>query len=450
MKLQSATVLNHLRISVHEHVPRAEWLRRGFNHVLNEEHLIEDPRRLLTTVMVSTVVMTSHRAPAQAFLPTAAPAQNWVSMTCSQDAGVLSAAGSYGFLWLSPDTGASWVVAHTAGAGAEPQRAWQAVAGSRDGSKLLAAATFNPIFVSTNYGQTWSPAGPAADWAAVASSADGTRMTAADNDIGGIYVSGDGGATWIRTAAPAKRWRCVSSSADGMRLAAGTDYGDQYGELPAIYFSVDGGKTWNLSDAPALPWQAINCSDDGMKLAAAVYGGLIYLSVDGGAHWSAANVPPSHWGGVASSADGATLVASSSEGLIYVSHDSGRTWTSGEAPAACWQSVACSADGSLAFAGIWNDWAGQAGGIYSAQLSQRAGAAGVLNSNSPVLNLGFQGPDAVLSWPASASGFTVQQNQDLASPNWTDVNVTPALVNGQNEIVVPALTGNHFFRLVKR
>ncbi len=407
-----------------------------------------EPRRLLATVVVSTVAMTSHRGAAQTFVPTSAPAQNWVSLTCSEDASMLSAAGSYGFLWLSPDTGASWVVAHTADSGLEPQRAWQALAGSRDGSKLIAVATYNPVFISTDHGASWSTNGPAADWAAVAASSDGTRLLAADNELGGIYQSTDGGANWTLTAAPAKRWRCISSSADGMRLAAGTDYGSEYGELPAIYVSQDGGTTWNSSDAPALPWQAITSSADGMKLAAAVYGGLIYLSSDAGAHWSAANVPASHWGGVSSSSDGATLVASSWEGLVYVSHDAGLTWTNATAPDACWQTVAVSRDGSRAFAGIWNDWAGQVGGIYSAKFSPPSNAIAALNP--PVLNLSYHGQTAILSWPASASGFTVQENSDLTSPAWTDVTVSATLVNGQNQVVVPTATGSHFFRLIQR
>ncbi len=447
LTLQPFVMLNNLRVSVEHHLPGHDCLRRTVSQVLGEENFMEDPRRLLATVVISTVIMTSNRSPAQTFVPTAAPDQNWVSITCSTDGQNVAGAGAYGFIMLSADAGANWAPAQTLPSGPEPQRPWQALAGSADGSKLVAVATFNPIFVSTNHGQSWLSSGPAVDWAAAVSSADGTRLFAADNDMGAIYSSTNSGLSWVKTSAPAKRWRALSCSADGTRLAAGCDFGDQYGELPAIYLSEDAGVSWTLSSAPALPYQAIASSSDGLRLAAAVYGGLIYLSHDAGAHWSPANVPPLHWGGISSSADGVTLVASAWEGAVYVSPDAGNTWTTGTAPEAPWQTVACSGDGNRLFAGIWNNWSGQLGGIYCARLS--TGTSSYTAAASPLLSISFSAGGVVLSWPASATGFTVQESSDLTSPAWTDMALAPTTVDGNNQIVVPAASGNHFFRLVK-
>lgn len=54
---------------------------------------------------------------------------------------------------------------------------------------------------------------------------------------------------------------------------------------------------------------------------------------------------------------------------------------------------------------------------------------------------------AIISWPSTATGFSLQQNTDLSTPNW----VTPAeTVNNNgtvNFIIVGAPTGKRFYRL---
>lgn len=58
---------------------------------------------------------------------------------------------------------------------------------------------------------------------------------------------------------------------------------------------------------------------------------------------------------------------------------------------------------------------------------------------------------AVLSWPAAATGFVLQQDAALTSTNWSNVNTNtyPITVsNGTNYVTVPVNPGNQFFRLV--
>jgi hypothetical protein len=57
---------------------------------------------------------------------------------------------------------------------------------------------------------------------------------------------------------------------------------------------------------------------------------------------------------------------------------------------------------------------------------------------------------AVLSWPALATGFSLQQDSALGNTNWTKVNTNTYPVtysNGTNYVTVPASSGNQYFRL---
>lgn len=56
--------------------------------------------------------------------------------------------------------------------------------------------------------------------------------------------------------------------------------------------------------------------------------------------------------------------------------------------------------------------------------------------------------NAVVSWPGSLLGYLVQQNPNLATTNWTTMTNLPAIINGQNQIIVPAGGTNLFYRLV--
>jgi hypothetical protein len=257
------------------------------------------------------------------------------------------------------------------------------------------------------------------------------KLAAVDHEAGVISLSSNGGIGWAAANAPARRWRSVAVSIDGTRLAAGTDFGTNYDQPPSIYTSTNSGETWTLTSAPGLPWQTIACSADGTRLAAGVYGGSIYLSSDSGFTWNAADVPNLRWGGIASSADGNRLAAAAWEGAVYVSSDYGRTWTKANGPAASWQTVASSADGLRLIAGVWNL---SSGGIYTADLP-------------PVLNIASSSEGALISWPAPAAGYTLEQNSDIAEPNWHAVPVMPTLVGGQNQICIQSVNGMSSYRL---
>ena|ERR1700729_2880570 len=77
-------------------------------------------------------------------------------------------------------------------------------------------------------------------------------------------------------------------------------------------------------------------------------------------------------------------------------------------------------------------------GIYSA----------VQTPGSPLLTITHSGSNVILSWSAASSGFFLQQNPVVSSTNWSNVGLTTNVVNGTNEVTVPASSGNLFFRLV--
>jgi hypothetical protein len=65
-------------------------------------------------------------------------------------------------------------------------------------------------------------------------------------------------------------------------------------------------------------------------------------------------------------------------------------------------------------------------------------------SSSAVLDLANQ---PVITWPASLANYEVQSSDSLTSPNWTTVTNSPALVNGQNTVVLTPGGAQKFFRL---
>ena len=75
-------------------------------------------------------------------------------------------------------------------------------------------------------------------------------------------------------------------------------------------------------------------------------------------------------------------------------------------------------------------------------LLDEASVAGVYTGPYPVLNVGHQGSQVLLSWPASFSGFTVQQSPSLINPAWTTLPST------HNQAVDASGISPHFYRLV--
>lgn len=66
------------------------------------------------------------------------------------------------------------------------------------------------------------------------------------------------------------------------------------------------------------------------------------------------------------------------------------------------------------------------------------------------LAIALAGSNVVLTWPAAASGFTLQSTTNLLSPiAWNSVSPTPIIVNGQNTVTNAITNRQMFYRLAQ-
>ena len=67
---------------------------------------------------------------------------------------------------------------------------------------------------------------------------------------------------------------------------------------------------------------------------------------------------------------------------------------------------------------------------------------------APLLRVQRTATNTVLiAWPSPSTGFSLQQNADLSGSIWTSVTNTPAVVNGENQIIIAPPVGNRYYRL---
>jgi len=91
-------------------------------------------------------------------------------------------------------------------------------------------------------------------------------------------------------------------------------------------------------------------------------------------------------------------------------------------------------------------------GNYSVAVANNNGtvtssAASLQTPGPPALAIAQSGKSIVVSWPSSATGFTLQQNANLATTNWM-TSAYPISTNGTTEsITISSPSGNMFFRL---
>jgi len=67
----------------------------------------------------------------------------------------------------------------------------------------------------------------------------------------------------------------------------------------------------------------------------------------------------------------------------------------------------------------------------------------------PVLKMSGSGANVILTWPASASAFSLQSTTNFAAPIfWNSVSPGPVLINGQNTVTNPLFGPQRFYRLI--
>ena len=88
--------------------------------------------------------------------------------------------------------------------------------------------------------------------------------------------------------------------------------------------------------------------------------------------------------------------------------------------------------------------------LYGTTQGGGSSGSGVVFSLSllPQLAVIPSGTNLILTWPAYATGFTLQFTTNLASPaTWTAVSPGPVFVNGLNTVTNPATGAQQFYRL---
>jgi uncharacterized repeat protein (TIGR02543 family) len=66
----------------------------------------------------------------------------------------------------------------------------------------------------------------------------------------------------------------------------------------------------------------------------------------------------------------------------------------------------------------------------------------------PIVGVTNTTPGAVgFAWPASATGWVLQESADLGAASWTASTLPVTTSGGQNQVAIPNPTGSRFFRL---
>ncbi len=93
--------------------------------------------------------------------------------------------------------------------------------------------------------------------------------------------------------------------------------------------------------------------------------------------------------------------------------------------------------------------AAMAGGGYSMTGGFWSFISVVQTPGAPTLTISYSGSSVVISWPYPSTGFTLQQNNNVALPGgWTASGYSVSTANGTNSISFVPPAGNLFFRLV--
>ena len=97
-------------------------------------------------------------------------------------------------------------------------------------------------------------------------------------------------------------------------------------------------------------------------------------------------------------------------------------------------------NGAYADMRIWNGalTVGQVANLY---------AAGPDVIPGPALQISLTGSQITLKWPANAAGFVLQSTTDLVSGTWVAVAGTPTVINGVNNLTLPASQARTYYRL---
>jgi photosystem II stability/assembly factor-like uncharacterized protein len=231
---------------------------------------------------------------------------------------------SSGYVYLSSDTGTTFVGQTSAGVG---YASYPAFWSSRDGQKIVYQKTgsVGQMILSRDFGTTWETMTiPSSYIMAFTATDDLVNMWTGTNGGNGSY-STNSGTSWSTVA--------TSGSVLYMNInQAATRWVALFTSLYSIYTS-DGPpltQTYRPVYIGAANWVRSSISADGSVMAVSATGGEIAISRDGGNTWSSAPSPlgrNSQWNCLAVSGDGNTIYAGGNLTRVYKSTDRGVTFS---------------------------------------------------------------------------------------------------------------------------
>lgn len=95
------------------------------------------------------------------------------------------------------------------------------------------------------------------------------------------------------------------------------------------------------------------------------------------------------------------------------------------------------------------DAATSSGGSYALHGGFWSAFAVLQTEGAPSLRILRNGGNVILAWPNPATGFQLQESLSLTTPNWTDVNPAPGIVDDEKQVNQAILPGTRFYRLHK-
>jgi hypothetical protein len=194
------------------------------------------------------------------------------------------------------------------------------------GNGSVFTAVTDKLYKSTNGGSTWT------GYSATTPASQGRPTVSYDgsiiliNTVRPPLVTVNGGTNWYTLPTPGE-WSCIRMSADKTKIIVTNVFGnnDSY-----IYLSTDSGLSWTLLTAAGSRfWTSITVSADFTKMAATARNNFIYYSTDSGATWTQVTSTGTQvWTSITGDSTGQYLTAVVNGGTIWVSHDYGALWYS--------------------------------------------------------------------------------------------------------------------------
>ena len=200
------------------------------------------------------------------------------------------------------------------------------------------------------------------------------------------------------------------------------------GEAEADSSAYEPGDTAVLKAVPASGYSFLEWTQDGVRVStAATYSFTVTANRELVAHFApghrieATSIPPAAGAtsgdGVYASGSTALLVASANPGYVFLN------WTENGTVVSTEETAAVVSDGDHALVANFS----------------------ALPALTPAV---LPGGSLVLSWPAGATDWVLQENPDLAAGSWADSTAVPGVVGSIRQVTLPFDSPRRFFRLV--